>query len=77
MQHLNQINILKNQVQTVEQFKILAYLKTQFNLNEVQLYLVNRNTIKLVDIVNKVGYFRFNYDTKNIDFYEKKKELER
>lgn len=71
MRLLNKENIIKNQVNTIEQFKVLAYLKKQFNTDEVGLYLLNRFTIKLVDKNNDVGYFKYNSKTKSVDFYEK------
>ncbi len=80
MQLLNKENIIKNQVETIEQFKILTYLKEQFNTDEVSLYLLDRLTIKLVDKNNAIGYFRYNNKTKLVDIYEKNtknKEMER
>lgn len=80
MRLLNKENIFKNQVDTVEQFKVLTYLKKQFNTDEVNLYLLDRFTIKLVDKNNEVGYFKYNFKTKSVDFYEKnikKREMER
>ena len=80
MRLLNKENILKNQVDTIEQFKVLAYLKKQFNIDEVSLYLLDRLTIKLVDKNNDIGYFKYNSKTKSVDFYErniKNKERER
>ena len=71
MQLLNKENIIKNQVNTIEQFKVLAYLKKQFNTDEVNLYLLVRFTIKLVDKNNDIGYFKYNSKTKSVDFYEK------
>jgi len=53
MKHLNKENIGKNQVETVEQFKVLLYLKNTFNLDEIELYLYDKSTIKLID-KNKV-----------------------
>ena len=53
MKHLNKENINKNQVETVEQFKVLSYLKSTFNLDEIELYLYDKTTIKLID-KNKV-----------------------
>lgn len=70
MKLLNKENIMKNQVNTIEQFKVLAYLKQQFNLTEVSLYLLDRFTIKLIDKNNDVGYFKYNSKTKLVDFYE-------
>lgn len=80
MRLLNRENIFKNQVDTIEQFKVLAYLKQQFDVDEVNLYLLNGFTIKLVDKNNDVGYFRYNSKTKSVDFYEKNiknREMER
>ena len=71
MKHLTKENILKNQVNTIEQFKVLAYLKNQFNIDEINLYLLDRFTIKLVDKNNNIGYFKYNSKTKSVDFYEK------
>ena len=64
MRLFNKENIIKNQVDTIEQFKVLAYLKEQFNTDEVNLYLLDRFTIKLVDKNNDVGYFKYNFKTK-------------
>ncbi len=77
MRLLNQENIMKNQVDTVEQFKVLIYLKQHFNTDEVSLYLVNRFTIKLIDCNNAIGYFKYNHQTKTVDFYEKNRKNER
>ncbi len=80
MQLLNKENIIKNQVDTIEQFKVLTYLKEQFNTDEVSIYLLDRFTIKLVDKDNAIGYFRYNNKTNTVDFYErniKNKEMER
>lgn len=80
MRLLSNENIIKNQVDTIEQLKVLAYLKEYFNANEVNLYLLDRFTIKLIDKNNDVGYFKYNSKTKAIDFYEKNmknKEIER
>jgi len=71
MKHLNIENISKNQVDTVEQFKVLAYLKKEFNLNEVELYLYNRDTIKLIDKNKEQAYFKYDKQAKNVKFHEK------
>lgn len=80
MRLLNKENIIKNQVDTIEQFKVLGYLKVKFNTDAVDLYLVDRFTIKLIDKNNDVGYFKYNKETKTVDFYEKNiknKEMEK
>lgn len=80
MRLLNRENIFKNQVDTIEQFKVLSYLKQQFDTDEVRLYLLDRFTIKLIDKNNDTGYFKYNSKTKSVNFYErniKNKEMER
>lgn len=46
MKQLTKENILKNQVDTVEQFKVLDYLKKQLSIDEFSIYLIDRLTIK-------------------------------
>ena len=80
MRLLNKENIIKNQVDIIEQFKVLTYLKEHFNTDEVNLYLLDRFTIKLVDKNSDIDYFKYSSKTKSIDFYEKNiknKERER
>lgn len=80
MKLLNKENITKNQVDTIEQFKVLAYLKKYLSIDEFTLYLINRFTIKIVDKNKEQAYFKYNSKTKSVDFYErniKNKERER
>ena len=80
MKHLTKENILKNQVDTIEQFKVLDYLKKQLFISDFVVILIYRFTIKVVDKNNEQGYFKYNSKTKSVDFYEeniKNKEMER
>ncbi len=80
MRQLTKENILKNQVDTVEQFKVLDYLKKQLSIGEFAVYLIDRFTIKVIDKNKEQGYFKYNNKTKTVDFYErniKNKEMER
>ncbi len=77
---INERNILKNQVDTIEQFKVLDYLKKQLSIGKFDLFLIDRFTIKVIDKNNEQGYFKYNSKTKSVDFYEKNiknKEMER
>lgn len=74
MKKLSKININKNQVDTIEQYKILNYIKNIFDINLITIYLIDRYTIKIIDINNEQGYFKYNSKTKNIDFINKIKE---
>lgn len=71
MKHLNKENINKNQVETVQQFKVLSYIKSIFNLNEIELYLYDKSTIKLVDKDKVQAYFKYEEKSKKVQFYEK------
>lgn len=80
MKLLNKNNIIKNQVNTIEQYKVLNYLKDTFNTDAIAIYLIDRYTIKVIDTNNDIGYFKYNSKTKNVDFidnYNKSKETER
>lgn len=80
MKLLTKENILKNQVNTIEQFKVLDYLKKQLSIYEFAVYLIDRFTIKVIDKNKEQGYFKYNSKTKSVDFYEKNienKEMER
>lgn len=80
MERLTKENILKNQVDTIEQFKVLDYLKKQLSISEFAVFLIDRFTIKVMDKNNEQGYFKYNNRTKAVDFYEKNiknKEMEK
>jgi len=77
LKELTKENILKNQVDTIEQFKVLEYLKKNLDIYEFKVYLFNRTTIKIIDKNYESGYFQFDGKTKNIIFKESiKKEKE-
>ena len=71
MKLLTRENILKNQVDTIEQFKVLDYLKKQLSISEFAVFLIDRFTIKVIDKNNEQGYFKYNTKTNSVDFYEK------
>ncbi len=80
MKRLTRENILKNQVDTIEQFKVLAYLKNQLSIDEFAVYLIDKFTIKVIDKNKEQSYFKYNFTTKEVDLYEKNikiKERER
>ena len=71
MKLLTQENIIKNQVDTIEQFKVLDYLKKQLSIDDFTVYLIDRFTIKVIDKNKEQGYFKYYTKTKSVDFYEK------
>ena len=56
MRLLSKEDILKNKVDTIEQFYILRYLKDNLNTDNFDLYLLNRNKIKVIDKYNDILY---------------------
>lgn len=57
-------------VETVEQFKVLEFLKENFDMSYIELKLVNKFSIKVSDIYNDEMIFKFNVKTGKIDFIE-------
>lgn len=72
MKLLTKENILKNQIDIIEQFKSLEYLKKQLSTLEFNLYLVDRFTIKTIDKNNEQGYFKYNTKSKIKKWRDKK-----
>ena len=76
MRKLTNEDIIKNSVDTINQYKVLQYLKKNLNIDSFDVYLFDRNTIKIIDKNNEIGYFDFNKDTKEVSFFEKAKNLD-
>ncbi len=76
MRKLTNEDIIKNSVDTINQYKVLQYLKNNLNIDSFDVYLFDRNTIKIIDKNNEIGYFKFNEDTKEVYFFEKEKNLD-
>lgn len=70
MCQLTNADILRNHVETINQYKILQYLKNNLNIYEFQLFLYDEDTIKVVDKENEFAYFRLQKDTDDILFLE-------
>ena len=64
MKRLTKENILKNQVDTIEQFKVLDYLKKQLSIGKFAVILIDIFTIKVIDKNNEQCYFKYNSKTK-------------
>jgi len=74
MRKLTNENISKNQVDTIEQYKILQYIKRELDIYEFEVYSYDKSTIKVIDNNYESGYFEYNKSTNNIDFSETKKK---
>lgn len=79
MRLLSKEDILKNKVDTIEQFYILRYLKDNLNTDNFDLHLLNRNKIKVIDKYNDILYFEYDKQNKKVIYndYDKSYEIER
>ena len=73
MRELNKDDIKGNRVDTIPQYMVLKYLKSNLNIYAFKVYLYYRNTIKVIDEFGCEGYFIYDEDTKDVNF---KKELD-
>lgn len=71
MKELKNDDILKNKVETIPQYYILDYLKRNINVDEFKIYLVNYNTLKIIDKENNYLYFKYNDKEKIVSYSEK------
>lgn len=67
---LSNEDIDKNSVSTINQFRVLAYLKKNLNIYSFEVYLYDRDTIKVIDSTGAAAYFRYNDDKKEVLFLE-------
>lgn len=71
MKELKNDDILKNKVETIPQYYILDYLKRNINVDEFKIYLVNYNTLKVIDKENDYLYFKYNDKEKVVSYSER------
>ena len=74
MRKLTMENINKNQVDTIAQFKILQYLKKELSIYDFEVFLYNKNTIKVVDTNYQSGYFWYDSNIQMVKFSDRKEE---
>lgn len=72
MRKLTKEDILKNGVDTLSQYYILDYLKNELkdNIDEFEIYLVDRDNIKVVDKENEHLYFNYDTSTKEVTYQD-------
>ena len=71
---LTEEEINKNRVETINQYRILQYLKNNLNIYAFKVYLYSRDIIMVVDIKNMVGYFYYDNIKKEVVFLEEIKK---
>lgn len=74
MKLLNNEEIQKNSVDTINQYKVLQYLKSNLDIMAFKVYLFDRDTIKVIDKNEEIAYFKFDDNKKEIEFKEEVKE---
>lgn len=74
MKQLTNDEISKNHVETINQFKVLEYLKKNLDIFSFQIFLYDKDTIKVIDKEEKQAYFRYDEDTKDVLFIENELE---
>lgn len=74
MKLLNNEELQKNSVDTINQYKVLQYLKSNLDITAFKVYLFDRDTIKVIDKNEEVAYFKFDNNKKEIEFKEEIKE---
>lgn len=62
--------IEKNHVNTINQFKVLQYLKEHLNIYCFDIILYDRDTIKVIDTENKIAYFKYDTNSNEVIFIE-------
>ena len=74
LKQLTEEEINKNRVETINQYRILQYLKNNLNIYAFKVYLYSRDIIMVVDIKNMVGYFYYDSIKKEVVFLEEIKK---
>ena len=74
MKQLTNDAIIKKQVETINQYRVLDYLKKNLNIFSFEIFLYDRDTIKVIDCENNEAYFRYDDDKKAVLFLEKEIE---
>lgn len=77
MRLLSNDDILKNNVDTINQFYILKYLKDKLNINKFKVYLIDKNKIKVIDKNNEYLYFKYDKQNKEVIYEEEIKVFEK
>ncbi len=75
MKQLTSDEIIKNRVETINQYRVLQYLKKNLNIFSIKIFLYDKDTIKVIDCDDKQAYFRYSTDKKEVLFIEEELEL--
>ena len=68
---LTEEEINKNRVNTINQYRILQYLKNNLNIYAFKVYLYSRDVIMVIDKLSVSAYFKYDEEKKMVLFLEK------
>lgn len=68
---LTEEEINKNRVNTINQYRILQYLKNNLNIYAFKVYLYSRDIIMVIDKLSVSAYFKYDEEKKMVLFLEK------
>ena len=74
MKQLTNDEIIKNCVETINQYRVLNYLKENLNIFSFEIFLYDKDTIKVIDCENQQAYFRYDEEKKEVLFLEEEIE---
>lgn len=74
MKKLTQEDIQKNRVETVNQFRVLSYLKKEMNTTSFKFYIYDRNTILVEDKLGEMLLVKYKESIKKIEYEDYKIE---
>ena len=70
MKILTKNEIENNHVDTIEQFKILKYIKKNIDVNNIKIFLINENLIKIIDEENEFLYFSYDNEKRKVVYFD-------
>lgn len=71
LKQLTEEEINKNRVNTINQYRILQYLKNNLNIYAFKVYLYSRDSIMVIDKLSVSAYFKYDEEKKMVLFLEK------
>ncbi len=74
MKQLTSDEIIKNRVETINQYRVLQYLKKNLNIFSFRIFLYDKDTIKVIDCEEKQAYFKYDKTKNEILFVEEEIE---
>ena len=71
LKQLTEEEINKKRVNTINQYRILQYLKNNLNIYAFKVYLYSRDIIMVIDKLSVSAYFKYDEEKKMVLFLEK------